>query len=137
MKFIEPYNPKWATAFEELKAFLAAELFLLRLGIDIQHVGSTAIPGMISKTILDVDIIIEDPSQLQSLDLKLQQIGYEPKGDQGIPGRFSYRQSSRFTPLSPVKRSWQPHHLYVCFAGSLALKNHLLFRDMLRNNPIW
>lgn len=56
-----------------------------------------------------------------------------PKGEQGIPGRFAFRQMNSITPAATTKREWMTHHLYVCHANSLALKNHLLFRDALLN----
>lgn len=58
-------------------------------------------------------------------------MGYIPKGEQGIPGRFAFRQSNDRTPETNNNKQWQQHHLYVCLADSLALKNHLLFRDAL------
>lgn len=133
--FLEPYNPNWKTGFEDIRQVLAAALGEFGGQIDIQHVGSTSVEGLVAKPILDIDIIIENISLLPEISAKLLHIGYISRGDQGVPGRFAFRQQSDFTPLSVPGEKKLPHHLYVCLAGSLALKNHILFRDALRNDP--
>lgn len=133
-EFVEQYKPEWKKAFEDIKQVLEAELNGLSTKIDIQHIGSTAIPKMLAKPILDIDIIIHDKSLLNSISTRLEKIGYKNKGEQGIAGRFAFRQTSDFTPFTSTNNKWQSHHLYVCFSDSLALKNHLLFRDALLNN---
>ena len=132
--FIEPYNPNWKSEFEKIKQVIESELKELYPLTDIQHVGSTAIPGLFAKPILDIDIIIDHKDLLLPISLNLEKLGYKNKGEQGIEGRFAFRQTSNFVPLSAMENKWQQHHLYVCYKDSLALKNHLLFRDILRNN---
>lgn len=126
---IEPYNENWKIEFDKLKTTILSELH--DLNVDIQHVGSTAIPNLAAKPILDVDIIIEDKNLIEEITKRLVQIGYLSRGEQGISGRFAFRQISNKTPQTQGDRIWQEHHLYVCFSDSLALKNHLLFRDSL------
>lgn len=128
-QLIEPYNPQWKTGFENLRLVLSEHLQAFTT--DIQHVGSTAVPGMPAKPILDIDIIIPDTGELNGISAVLNQLGYQARGDQGIPGRYAFRQSAALTPVTPGAQSWPQHHLYVCLAGSLAVKNHLLFRDAL------
>ena len=129
---IMPYNPEWKREFERLSAVLRA--YLKDFEIDIQHVGSTSVPGLHAKPILDIDIIIHDQSSLDHVSRILASIGYIGRGDQGVPGRFAFRQSSPQTPVGADIEKWQEHHLYVCFSDSLALKNHIVFRDSLRKN---
>jgi GrpB-like predicted nucleotidyltransferase (UPF0157 family) len=131
-KFIQPYNPNWQTGFNKIQKVIQSELSDLK--IEIQHVGSTSIPGLFAKPVLDIDIIIEDKDLLCEITSKLEKIGYASKGEQGISGRFAFRQTSDFTPLTLSKKMWHSHHLYVCYSDSLALKNHLLFRDTLRSD---
>ncbi len=126
---IEPYNPYWKTAFDALKLFLTAAL--KDVVIDIQHTGSTAIPGLCAKPILDVDIIVQNPAQLGNILTQLEQLGYINKGEQGIAGRHALRQATEATPASVPPCKWQAHHLYVCLPDSLALKNHIVFRNAL------
>lgn len=129
VNFIEPYNSKWKTEFDDLKSVLLKTLDEFK--VDIQHVGSTVIPNLYAKPILDIDIIIDNKSFLKNITARLENIGYISKGEQSIKGRFAFRQNSELTPLTSYKRKWQEHHLYVCYSDSLALKNHLLFRDAL------
>ena len=62
---------------------------------------------------------------------RLEALGYVNRGEQGIPGRFAFRQTSGFIALTIARNSWMEYHLYVCYANSIALKNHLVFRDAL------
>lgn len=126
---ILPYDPEWKQAFEKLSAVLYPRL--KDFEINIQHVGSTSVPGLHAKPILDIDIIIHDKSSLDHISEILASMGYIGRGDQGVPGRFAFRQSSPHTPLRGEGEKWQEHHLYVCFSDSLALKNHIIFRDSL------
>lgn len=131
---IEEYNPQWKQSFDAIKMVLNNALKEYSTAIDIQHVGSTAIPGMVAKPILDIDIIIKEKSLLSSITTHLQDLGYIKRGDQGIPGRFAFRQSSEYVPFTDPNTKKQSHHLYVCYSDSLALKNHLLIRDALLND---
>lgn len=133
LDFITPYNHLWQTEFEKLKSVLEAALN--GIDIDIQHVGSTAVASLYAKPVLDIDIIIDDKTILAEVSSKLEKIGYLNKGEQGIAGRFAFRQSSAFTPITNTQENWLSHHLYVCFSDSLALKNHLRFRDALLQDP--
>jgi GrpB-like predicted nucleotidyltransferase (UPF0157 family) len=132
-KNIVPYDPEWKIQFEKISAVCYHQL--RGLAVNIQHVGSTAIPGMVAKPVLDMDIIIEEKELLPEITKRLEALGYIARGDQGIAGRYAFRQSSEYTPAGDTPEKWPPHHLYVCFADSLAWRNHLLFRDMLRSRP--
>lgn len=126
---IKPYNPAWKNEFEKLKNVFEAAL--LGFDIGIQHVGSTSIPALCAKPVLDIDIILADKILLNDVAARLEKLGYINRGEQGITGRFAFRQKTVYTPVTSTQQIWQEHHLYVCFADSLALKNHLLFRDAL------
>ena len=130
--FIEPYNVNWKIEFENLKRLLMKSLNGFEL--DIQHVGSTAIPDLFAKPILDIDIIIDNKTLLDDISTRLEKIGYINKGEQGVSGRFAFRQTSEWTLQKDNYKNWQAHHLYICISNSLALKNHLLFRDALVND---
>jgi GrpB-like predicted nucleotidyltransferase (UPF0157 family) len=127
--FIEPHKAAWKIAFEDLKGVLFK--LLGNCEIDIQHIGSTAIPDLFAKPILDIDLIMHNKALLGVITARLEKIGYTNRGEQGIRGRFAFRQQSEWTPQTKDNRTWQEHHLYVCYPDSLALKNHLLFRDAL------
>ncbi len=128
-KHIEPYNEAWSISFDELKNVLLSELAEYDIGIE--HVGSTAIPHLHAKPIIDIDLVICDKTMLEGVSERLKRLGYRARGDQGIAGRFAFRQTSESTPQTKPMKKWPQHHLYVCYSDSLALKNHLMFRDAL------
>lgn len=130
--FIEPHNADWKIEFSVLRS--ALQNILRDYSVDIQHVGSTAVKDLCAKPILDIDIIIDNKNDLNKMTSELEKVGYQPIGEQGISGRFSLKQKSNRTPITNDTKKWQEHHLYVCLSDSLALKNHLLFRDALLND---
>lgn len=129
---IVPYDPAWPHQFEELREVLAEKLNALAL--DIEHVGSTSVPGLSAKPILDVDIVIATPDDLAPAVAALQGLGYEHQGDLGIAGREAFRYSNRDVPRDGSGREWPQHHLYVCQKGNRELRRHIAFRDYLRQH---
>ncbi|MBO4705398.1 MAG: GrpB family protein [Spirochaetaceae bacterium] len=121
---VEKYNPKWVEQFRVLKEFLGKNTTEY---ISIEHVGSTSIPGMNAKPIIDIDIVVEDASQFQRLKEELSKIGYVHEGDRGILGREAFDHEN--VPLNI------DHHLYVCVRDNDELLRHLKFRDKLRSSP--
>ena len=93
----------------------------------IEHVGSTAVPGLSAKPIIDLDVVIRDSSAFHAAAAALEAIGYQHEGDLGIAGREAFRYDG--------KDHLQKHHLYVCAQDSAELKRHLAFRDYLRTHP--
>jgi GrpB-like predicted nucleotidyltransferase (UPF0157 family) len=110
---LEAYNPNWKIAFESIKYIIETELADLGKQFDIEHIGSTSIEGLYAKPVLDIDIIISNHNLLNNISTKLERIGYKAKGEQGIPGRFAFKQTSEFVPLTGDKIHRQPHHLYA------------------------
>jgi len=129
---IEPYSPHWPIEYQQLRDVY--EKHLKGLYHDIQHVGSTSVEGLAAKPILDIDIILGDESALSEIISRLQQIGYRYMGTMGIPGRHAFAAASVDVPIG-VPEGRMDHHLYVCMQGTLALENHIRFRDYLRNHP--
>ena len=128
------YDPNWAKEFEALKAVLAN--CLGSLPISIEHVGSTSVPGLSAKPIIDLDIIIEDDDRiLAEVIQKLATLGYPHRGDLGVPGREAFKWLGSEFPKGSSGRSWMKHHLYVCRKGSPSLENHLNLRNYLRAHP--
>lgn len=123
-----PYTHEWAAQFAELKAVL-----MQALGtnvITVEHVGSTAVPGMVAKNILDVDIVIDSPDHFDTVRTTLEALGYKHEGDKGIAWREAFRQSDAMVPYGSGHR-WMRQHVYVCPADSPALNEHRLLRDAL------
>ena len=130
---ISPYSDKWPATFEAIRGILSSEL--QGLYCDIQHVGSTSVPHLAAKPILDIDIIIDSPASLPPLIKQLHALGYRHLGTRGISGREAFDAASASVPRSADGREWMAHNLYVCIKGCLALENHIRFRDYLRENP--
>ena len=123
---IERYNPEWATWFLELHALLGRTL--AGHFYAIEHVGSTAVPGMTAKLIIDIDVVMRE-RQFERVRSYLAPLGYEHVGDQGIPGRESFKLRG------PLAETLPPHHLYVLDRGADERRRHLAFRDYLRSHP--
>ena len=100
------------------------ECALGSLGSRIEHVGSTSVPGLPAKPIIDIDVVIESEDQLEDVAARLAAIGYEPRGDLGVTGRYAFK--------SPA--GLPDHHLHVCARDNAELHRHLAFRDYLRSH---
>ena len=125
MGYITEYNPDWPARFERIAAMLRPHL---AAECRFHHVGSTSIPGMPSKDIIDIDI--ECPVGAMSRVIEaLAAAGYTHEGDQGIPTREA------FSPLPGSPAAELPsHHLYACESDSPELRRHLAFREYLKAN---
>ncbi len=129
---VSDYDPTWRTAAADLIAVLAPALG--SLASTIHHVGSTAIPGMMAKPVLDIDIELAPRSTVAAATAVLTALGYTFEGDKGIPDRYAYRRSDPHVPCAGARAVWPAHHLYVCPHGSAELARHLRFRDRLRES---
>ena len=116
------HDPRWSELFRAL-----AERVRTTLGntvIAIEHVGSTAVPGLAGKPVIDLDVVVL-PQNFELAIERLASLGYAHEGDRGVTGRDAFR--------------WPPgearHHLYLCAPDSPALRDHLRFRDYLRAHP--
>lgn len=127
---LDPYNPKWEEDFKLIKVTLNEAL--LGCSFTIEHVGSTAVPELVAKPIIDVDVVYYSPTNFNEIRSRLEQIGYYHNGNQGIVGRevFKRKELSKHKVLDHIS-----HHLYVCSENSEELQKHILFRDYLRKNP--
>jgi GrpB-like predicted nucleotidyltransferase (UPF0157 family) len=120
---IEDYDPLWPEKFETLRSRIAP--VLNGLATAIEHVGSTAVPGLAAKPIIDIDILLGSATHLPLVYTRLGSLGYEHRGDLGVAGREAFR-----TPPRQIA-----HHLYVCPPGSQEYSRHIAFRDYLRTHP--
>ena len=116
------YDPRWPETFESLSKSLLG--CLGDLAARIEHVGSTAIAGMVAKPIIDIDVLAAEDADVQAIIRQLARIGYVHEGDLGIRQREAFRAS----------RTLPRHHLYVCHGDGEEYKRHILFRDYLRGN---
>lgn len=122
---VVPYEEAWASAFEEIKKEIEAEIGDLIFGIE--HIGSTSVKGLSAKPCIDIDVIIKDYSVFDEIVNKLGAIGYIHEGNLGIKDREAFKYTD--------KPHLMMHHLYVCPQYSKELHRHITFRDFLRSNP--
>jgi len=113
------YDPQWADLFEGESARIARRVSPLILAI--HHIGSTAVPGLPAKPVLDMLATYEDPGLRWQYITALTTAGFVYRGEQGIVGRDFFR---RGDPRS--------YHLHVALTGSDFSREHLAFRDLLR-----
>jgi GrpB-like predicted nucleotidyltransferase (UPF0157 family) len=116
------HDPAWAEWFEQLHARIwpAVEAHALR----IDHVGSTAVPGLAAKPIIDMDIVVADESAVRPVIEALRPLGYQWRGDLGVEGRQSFKHLADDDDLPE-------HHLYLVIDGNRAHLDHVLLRDLL------
>ncbi len=122
---VAPYNPMWPQMFEheatKISAVFGSEL------ISIHHIGSTSIPGMNAKPIIDIMPIVQHIDRIDALNPAMIELGYEPMGEYGIPGRRFFRKGGE------VNRS---HHVHAYEVTNPEVTRHLDFRDYLIAHPI-
>lgn len=116
------YDPAWPAVFERLRASLWPRIS--DVATSIEHVGSTSVVGLAAKPIVDMTIIVPDPSAMAAVIDRLAAIGYVHRGDLGVPGREAFARPEN-TPA---------HHLYACVSGNDGLRNHLAVRERLRSD---
>jgi GrpB-like predicted nucleotidyltransferase (UPF0157 family) len=120
------YNPAWVEWFHALRQFLGGKIN--RICISIEHVGSTAVPGMTAKPIIDIDVII-DREDWEKIKALLEQRGYTYQGDLGTKDRESFDLTDE-----TLKAALPSHHLYVTPKDSEELKSHIVFREYLKTH---
>ncbi|OJE37690.1 hypothetical protein BAQ49_15035 [Bacillus proteolyticus] len=127
---IEEYNIKWESEFYKLQSLINNAME--ELVLSIEHVGSTAVKGLSSKPILDIDIVIEDYEIFPGVVKKLETVGYYHQEEWSFKGREAFGRKDAFVPWSGKSTVWMEHHLYVCDKNSEELRRHVVFRDYLR-----
>lgn len=122
------YVKEWPQDFLKIKTELQKAITVMS---NIQHVGSTSIPGMKAKPIIDIDVGLENWGNFENVKSKLATIGYEYEGDRGIKGREAFCRNGK---VHNEILDGIDHHLYVCSVDNEEYKRHILFRDYLRSH---
>lgn len=104
---------------EKLKLIFGEEL------VAIHHIGSTAVPGLKAKPIIDILPVVKDISLVDNYNQAMWDIGYDSKGENGILGRRYFRKGG----------DNRTHHIHIYQDGSHEITRHLAFRDYLQNHP--
>jgi GrpB-like predicted nucleotidyltransferase (UPF0157 family) len=118
---LSEYDPRWAILFgaeaQRVSSGLPAD-------IRIEHIGSTAVPGLLAKPIIDIMVGTEPHHQLEAVRATLVDLGYEDMGEAGVPGRIYFR-----------RRIGGAFNIAVVPAGGRLWTANLAFRDYLRTSP--
>lgn len=120
-----PYQAGWADLFQQEAERLRAALGENVVGVE--HVGSTAVPGLDAKPILDIVVAVRDMADATSFENVLAPLGYVHKAENDRPGRLY------FAKRTPDDRS--THHLNITEVGTECWFTHVAFRDYLREHP--
>ena len=119
---IRHYDPRWPGQFARLLA-KRVDAAMNGMELRLEHVGSTAVPGLAAKPVIDMDVVVA-PASLPAAITRLASLCYAPEGDLGVPGREAFL--------------WPPgemrHHLYLCAQDTAEWQRHVAFRDAIRAN---
>jgi GrpB-like predicted nucleotidyltransferase (UPF0157 family) len=122
---VAEYDLAWPLRFERLRHEYGAAMAASGVSVvAIEHVGSTAIPGLAAKPIIDCDIIVAE-NDVDAASQTLVALGFTALGQLGIPSRWAFKEPKRLAGTNT----------YVIIGGSLSLRNHLAVRDTLRASP--
>ena len=120
---VVPHDSRWAGEYlleaGQIKRVFGEEL------VEIYHIGSTAIPGIYAKPIIDILVGVKDIQKVDSFNPHMEKLGYQAWGEYGIPGR-------RYFPKGLILRTHQAH---IFQSGDAQIARHLNFRDYLRSHP--
>jgi GrpB-like predicted nucleotidyltransferase (UPF0157 family) len=120
---IVPYNEEWPAAFaaesELVKQALGANCIL------IHHIGSTSIPGLAAKPIIDMLPVVRDILKIDEVTNAMERIGYIAKGEYSIPSRRYFQKTE----------SHPAYNVHVYAEGNPIIKKYLGFCDWLRSHP--
>lgn len=117
---VVPYDPTWPKKFREeaetLRQLMSDEI------IDIHHIGSTSIPNMSAKPIIDLLIEVKEIHKIDEYTKRLSSYGYLAFGENGIPGRRYFIKGSK---------TIRTHHIHMFQKGNREINRHIAFRDYL------
>jgi GrpB-like predicted nucleotidyltransferase (UPF0157 family) len=120
-----PHDPAWAAAFEREADLIRT--VLAGVPIELHHIGSTAIPGIVAKPVIDIIGVVPSVDVLDAHSDRLVAIGYEAMGEFGIVGRRYFRKDSA--------AGARTHQLHAFAANSPEIQRHIDFRDYMRAVP--
>lgn len=122
---VVPHNPQWREAFEvesqQISRVLGENYAI------VHHIGSTAIPGIYAKPIIDFLVEVKDVVKVDEQTPKMESLGYQAMGEYGIPGRRYFRKDNVL--------GIRTHHVHFFEVGSAEIERHLIFRDYAIAHP--
>jgi GrpB-like predicted nucleotidyltransferase (UPF0157 family) len=123
---VVPYDEQWPIHFSTIKSHLSA-ILQHTPHKRIEHIGSTSVPGLWAKPIIDIDIIVPSSADVAPVTEELVAARYTYVGELGIQGRHAVK-------VPQDDKVGIPRNVYICIDGCVALRNHLGVRDVLRGD---
>ena len=120
---LSDFNENWAKLYQDEADFLRT-IFTDEI-VRFEHFGSTSIPGLQAKPVIDMMCIVKDINNVDLHNDKMNQLGYDVAGDWGIPGRRLFRKGGEE----------RTHHIHFYQTDNPQIERHLIFRDYLRCHP--
>lgn len=122
---VAPHDPDWKRQYaHEAESITGA---LTSISVRLQHIGSTAIPNIDAKPIIDILMEVDDLGALDSLSPAIERLGYEVMGEFGIPERRYFRKNDA--------AGTRTHQIHAFQTGSPGAVRHLVFRDYMIAHP--
>jgi GrpB-like predicted nucleotidyltransferase (UPF0157 family) len=121
---LDGYDPEWPKQFRAEAEKLSELLGDTALGI--HHIGSTAVPGLAAKPVVDLMVEVTNLETIQSMTGEFNKAGYEVLGESGIPGRHFVTRNSDGV---------RTHDIHIFQTGHTEIEQMILFRDRMRENP--
>jgi len=119
-----PYDSNWKIEFERIHDYLMEQIG--ELVIEIKHVGSTSVPGLCAKPIIDIVAVMESYDMFPAIVSRLEKVGFRHKGDGGIKEREVFKRL--------IVDDFMDYHFYVCPKDSEESRRQTIFRNALLNN---
>lgn len=120
---VVPHQASWQRDFDIEKPLLSVTLQSLQPRI--HHIGSTSVPGLAAKPVIDILIEVNSLTALDKFNANMRELHYQPRGEYGITGRRYYQKGGD-------NRS---HQIHAFEKGSADIVRHLAFRDYLIQHP--
>jgi Uncharacterized conserved protein len=122
---IVPYDRKWREAFEAESKLVAASLG--GNTFSIHHIGSTSIPNIYAKPVIDILVEVIDIQDVDLYTTEMSTLGYEVMGEFGIPDRRYFRKDNEI--------GIRTHQIHAFQKGCVQITRHLAFRDYMIAHP--
>ncbi|AKA48181.1 hypothetical protein IX51_02660 [uncultured archaeon] len=124
------YDPRWPESYEN-EAETIRGIFGSNI-VDIQHIGSTSVPGLKAKPTIDIMVSVESLLAVDEVNSEMKKAGFEALGEYGIPGRRFFKKVRFVDPENWVHSV----HVHVFFRDDKEnLRRHLAVREFLKAHP--
>lgn len=123
--YMVPHDPQWQQEFKQEADRIAAALG--SNVVTVHHIGSTAIPTIYAKPVIDLLLVVQDLAALDEKQPLMEALGYEALGEFGIPGRRYFRRDNEFGDRT--------HQVHAFENGSPQIQRHLAFREYMIASP--